>query len=74
MYFFIKKLFSRYLLNLNFKMIDCLIFYLKKKFGLILSYILKDINFLVFRDFFENFLIFYEFIWIYFLIKNNKKF
>ena len=30
-------------------------------------------NFLIFRDFFGIFLIFYEFIWIYFKLKINKQ-
>ena len=41
-----------------------------KKFGLKRSYILKDMNFLVFKDFFENFLNYFEF--IYFILKKFK--
>ena len=46
--------------------IDNLIFYPMNKFGLIYSYILKFMNFLIFRDFFRFFLNFSEFNLIYF--------
>ena len=44
----------------------------KDKFGLIWSYILKDMNFLIFRDFLRIFLFFNKFIWIYFKLKRIK--
>ena len=52
-------------------MIDYLI-YNSKKIGLIWRYILKFVNFLIFRDFSRIFLIFYEFISIYFELKRIK--
>ena len=33
---------------------------------------MKDINFLIFKDFFRIFVIFYEFIWIYLELKGLK--
>ena len=34
---------------------------------------MKVINFLILKNFSKNFMISYEFIWIYFELKNNKK-
>ena len=50
-------------------MIDNLISNLKNKFGLIWSYILEDVNFLISIDFFGIFMIFYEFNSIYLELK-----
>ena len=55
-YFLNKKLFSCYLNNWILRMINNLIYYLKNKYGLIWSYILKVMNFLIFKDFSRNFL------------------
>ena len=55
MCFFNKILFSFYLNNLNFYNDRNLISDLMKQFGLIWRGILKDMKFLIFRDFFLNF-------------------
>ena len=54
-------------------MIDNLISNLLKKFGLIRNCPLNVMNFLILGIFLENFLIFQEFIWIYFELKRIKK-
>ena len=59
--FLFKTLFFCYFLNLNFGMINYLI---SEKIRLKRSYILKGMNFLIFRDFSRKFWNFFEFILI----------
>ena len=56
MYFLNENLFSCYFLNFIFKIIDYLIFYLKKYIWINLEFYFESMNFLIFIQFFCIFL------------------